>query len=1200
MKTKLLCIMMMLLLPCSFSHAGPAAPEEIDIQESDGARFKAKIHGDEFQSWVEAVDSGHTILHNKNSGRWEYAEKLPDGSLKPSGIKVDPTGEFAPGFLKRGVKPERDLERERQQSDSLKKTYEDRMGPSFSSGSETGDSQFSDPLAAPGDWVATPVSGTRPLLVILINFANRTLTTTADSWYQTIFNTTAGVKSVANFYSENSFGNLSLVPAFTGGSHPGVVSVTIADNHPNSGQSTNYAVETTIISHALAQAAATVDLSGFDPATGSVYLIYAGYEASGGIKTPNIWAHAWSGSVTGGPLTISRWALNGELNNSDLQHPMGVIAHELGHALCGLPDLYDTASFNAGLGYFSLMSSGSWGRLPGAAGGSTPVALDAWSREYLGWTAPLTPVASGPVSLAAALASADNALKLINTSTLSSEYWLAENRHPTAGGWDEGLTGLVSGYTGGMLITHIDITAGTQGGNNINRYVAGVPQGVVPVQGSTAPCNMLASGTASSCRGTTTTTFYSGNNADLSNATIPSSKYYSGAVSNRGLTAISARGATMTANVMVTTTADITKPIVTAFTAPAVATTLTIPINSYTASDNVAVASYLVTETSTVPLASNSGWNATPRVSYTFATVGAKKLYGWAKDTAGNVSPGKLAAVTIDQTAPVVSAIKMPVYYNKLTVPVVLTAKDNVKLAGYRVTTSSSAPAASDPNWKTTASLSCTFATLGTNTLYAWAKDTAGNVSLSKSGTVLIETAPPTVNTFTVAALAPKVIPILAFSASDAGGSGIGGYRITETATAPLATATGWKVTVPTTYTTATGGNKTLYAWAKDAAGNVSLAKTATLLVDIVKPLVTFTAPAVATTLTIPINSYTASDNLAVASYLVTETGTAPLLSNPGWSATPRASYTFATVGAKKLYGWARDTAGNVSLGKLAAVAIDQSAPVVSAVKAPAYYKSLTVPFTVTAKDNVKIAGYLVTASSSAPAVSDTNWKTTAAVSCTFTTTGTKTFYAWAKDTAGYVSLSKSGTVLIETAPPTVNTFTVAALAPKVIPIVAFNATDVAGGSGISGYRITETATAPLATATGWKVTAPATYTTATGGNKTLYAWAKDAAGNVSLAKTATLLVDITKPIVTAFSAPATSTSLTVPINSYTASDNVAVALYLVTESATVPLAGNSGWNATPRVSYTFATKGSKKLYPWAKDTAGNVSPAKYLAIVLN
>jgi len=69
-----------------------------------------------------------------------------------------------------------------------------------------------------------------------------------------VFNTTPGVKSVANFYRENSFGKLSVTPAFTGGSHPGIVSVTVADDHPDCGQNFDYLTETTIISHALAWA----------------------------------------------------------------------------------------------------------------------------------------------------------------------------------------------------------------------------------------------------------------------------------------------------------------------------------------------------------------------------------------------------------------------------------------------------------------------------------------------------------------------------------------------------------------------------------------------------------------------------------------------------------------------------------------------------------------------------------------------------------------------------------------------------------------------------------------------------------------------------------------------------------------------------------------------------------------------------------
>ena len=77
-----------------------------------------------------------------------------------------------------------------------------------------------------------------------------------------------------------------------------------------------------------------------------IYFIYAGYEASGTSATPNIWAHAWGGSgvTAGGMKNVTDWALNGELNYYARQHPMGVIAHELGHALCGLPDLYDISA----------------------------------------------------------------------------------------------------------------------------------------------------------------------------------------------------------------------------------------------------------------------------------------------------------------------------------------------------------------------------------------------------------------------------------------------------------------------------------------------------------------------------------------------------------------------------------------------------------------------------------------------------------------------------------------------------------------------------------------------------------------------------------------------------------------------------------------------------------------------------------------
>ncbi len=60
---------------------------------------------------------------------------------------------------------------------------------------------------------------------------------------------------------------------------------------------------------------------------------------------------------------------------------------------------------------------------------------------------------------------------------------------------------------------------------------------------------------------------------------------------------------------------------------------------------------------------------------------------------------------------------------------------------------------------------------------------------------------------------------------------------------------------------------------------------------------------------------------------------------------------------------------------------------------------------------------------------------------------------------------------------------------------------------------------------------------------------------------------DTTAPTVTAFSIPATSTTLTVSITTLTATDTVGVTGYLVNESSTKPSAGASGWSASKPAS---------------------------------
>jgi len=84
--------------------------------------------------------------------------------------------------------------------------------------------------------------------------------------------------------------------------------------------------------------------------------------------------------------------------------------------------------------------------------------------------------------------------------------------------------------------------------------------------------------------------------------------------------------------------------------------------------------------------------------------------------------------------------------------------------------------------------------------------------------------------------------------------------------------------------------------------------------------------------------------------------------------------------------------------------------------------------------------------------------------------------------------------------------------------------------------------------------------------------------------------VDTTAPNITVFTATSQSPSLNIPITTFTASDDVAVTVYLITESATPPSAGDSGWSASIPTTYAVSSAGTHILYPWAKDGIGNVS----------
>lgn len=194
--------------------------------------------------------------------------------------------------------------------------------------------------------------------------------------------------------------------------------------------------------------------------------------------------------------------------------------------------------------------------------------------------------------------------------------------------------------------------------------------------------------------------------------------------------------------------------------------------------------------------------------------------------------------------------------------------------------------------------------------------------------------------------------------------------------------------------------------------------------------------------------------------------------------------------------------------------------------------------------------------------------------------------------------------VTTDTTAPTVTVFTIPSTSSSLtISIGGITATD---NVGVTGYIITQSATKPAANATGWSTTVPASYAVSASGSYTLYAYAKDLAGNVSTGKSATVTVsipivtDTTAPSVTAFTVPSTYSALTVPITSFVVTDNVGVAGYMVTRSSTKPSATATGWSTTVPGSYTVSATGTYSLYGYAKDKAGNVSSGKLASVTVS
>lgn len=517
------------------TQAAPAAPTEFTVTQPDGATFTARMWGDEWLHGYETPD-GFTILQIED-GAWVYAARGAGGALAPvlqDGLPMR-VGQAAPPNEALNARP---------------------VPPANSPA----------PQVLRSGPARSPNTGTQRLLMVMVNFANRTRTYTPAYFQGKGFGAS---NSIRDYYLKASYNALDLQPAAESQetANDGMIEVTLAMNHPNDTDESQ-----TIAAAVLNAINPSINFAAFDT-DGDEYVtstelhllfIIAGYEESYGVTcdedTPCIWAHQWGlvspllldGKYVGADSAdgdFGGYAMFGEIHGD---HPatIGIMAHELGHNL-SWPDLYDTDYSSMGVGAWSIMGGGSWNGL--SQYGDSPALPDAWLKWYQGWITPTPAVDGQTYTLDRANSVAEALLMGVNNNGVdwdfnkysgTGEFFLAENRQ--LNGYDAGLPGC------GILIWHIDETRSSQ--NNANATETRPLVYLEQADGYFDLQNKVNDGdTGDPYPG-------SSNNTRFNHTSTPNSRYYSGFGSGHDLTINSAACGT-TMNVTYTASASTTSSV---------------------------------------------------------------------------------------------------------------------------------------------------------------------------------------------------------------------------------------------------------------------------------------------------------------------------------------------------------------------------------------------------------------------------------------------------------------------------------------------------------------------------------------------------------------------------------------------------------------------------------------------------------------
>lgn len=293
------------------------------------------------------------------------------------------------------------------------------------------------------------------VLVILVDFSDKPSQAAPVSFDSLVFGQTQS--SVRRFYSENSYTQFDLVtvnyPSALGWKRAPQTSTYYANGAYGLGsypQNAQKLVEDVVDLVDPLVNFADYDNNG-DGYVDGLAIVHSGRGAEFSGSTNDIWSHKWAITprLKDG-VYVFNYSMEPEYWVSPGDMTIGVYCHEFGHAIGGLPDLYDTDGGSQGIGRWSLMAGGSWnGSL-----GSSPSHFDAWCRIQMGFAAAgvLTTNQTG-ASIPNVEQNNAGIYRLWTNGALGPEYYLVENRQKI--GYDAALP------SSGLLIWHIDDTVST-------------------------------------------------------------------------------------------------------------------------------------------------------------------------------------------------------------------------------------------------------------------------------------------------------------------------------------------------------------------------------------------------------------------------------------------------------------------------------------------------------------------------------------------------------------------------------------------------------------------------------------------------------------------------------------------------------------------------------------------------------------------